>query len=138
MKSVYCDGSFHKNKGVVGIGIICDNKGKYYEFNEVKHLEGLHELIAIKVSIAEGVKVYGNNFTVYNDDRHLVNRLNRKDECLVGTLLYKKEFKKIQKLLKEYGISVKIPTRLSDRMLKNKCHKISRKYLNKRNDEKHV
>lgn len=132
MKSVYCDGSFHKNKEVMGIGIICGDRERYYEFSEVKHLEGLHELIAIKISIAEGIKVYDNNFTVYNDDRHLVNRLNKKDECLVGTPLYKKEFKKIQKLLKEYDISVKNPTRLSDRILKNKCHKISRKYINKK------
>lgn len=130
MHPVYCDGSFHKRKGVIGVGVICNNKEEYYEFNDARHLEDLHELIAIKVSISEGAGVYGDKFTVYNDDRHLVNRLNKKDSCLVGTPLYKKEFKKLQKLLKEYNVTVKIPSVLSDRMLKNKCHKISRKYLN--------
>lgn len=138
MRVYYCDGSSHKKKGKIGIGIVGKDIYEYIEKDYCAYKEMSHEVEAI-IKTIESLNGRCYNIKIINDDK-----------CLVGTIksnlqgikvrsqgLNKQpRFHFLMELIRKYKIEVGTPNSEQDRDSIRKCHNLSRRYMLKNKNKK--
>lgn len=140
MRSYYCDGSSHKKKGKIGIGIVGSDIYKYIEKDYHAYKEMSHEVEAI-IKTIESLNGRCYNIKIINDDKCLVGAIKNNlqgNKVRSQGLNRQPRFHLLMELLKRYKIEVDVPRSEQDKDSIRKCHNLSRRYMlknkKKRND----
>lgn len=134
MATYYCDGSQHIELNKIGLGVVINDEGYYFERTIADSNKNLHEIEAIKQTALMALGTDSKRgIVIINDDKNMVQRIQEIKKNLkirTGNLKKKQEFKDLVKLLKENNIIVRSPESLHERQQIKRCHNLSRTYLN--------
>lgn len=132
METFYCDGSQHKEMNRMGVGVVKGSVDIYYNIPTFDWKRCTHEIIAITKAISFAIKNNTSNIVVVNDDKQLVNMIQKaKVNIKLKSKGFKKkaEFTRLMKLVKEHDVLVRTPQSEFDKRQILKCHHLSRTYL---------
>lgn len=128
----YCDGSQHKELGKMYVGIVGQGITGSYEILNFWWEEQLHEVEAI-IKVIELVDGKGKLITIVNDDRYLINNLNKiiRGKKVKSKLLIKyPRFVYMLSLIEKFNVRFETPDTVEEKEIIKECHNLSRKYLN--------
>lgn len=132
MVVIYCDGSYHNDYNIMGVGIVSDSFEKYIELPNFG--TKTHEIEAVIHSIESGLSQGLSEFVVVNDETTLVNCTNEmlsKNEIVYPKLYNLNRFSYLFNLLKNNNIKLRTPKNKKDLNYIDKSHNLSRSYLKK-------